>query len=182
MAHQDPSSRAIDGELLPTIAYVVLGMLQTGRSTGYAITSTASRSTRHFFAVSDGQVYPWLKRLVDCGLAEVHTETDRGRTRQVHELTAAGSDELRRWLALDEIPAYELRDEGLLKLFFSDALPVEGQRTLLDLLAERHNQAVRTLEAIRPVPDSPLGQLTLRHGIERHRWERDWYLAVRDSI
>ena len=39
----------------------------------------------------------------------------------MYELTEAGEAALQHWLAADAEPSYELRDEGMLKLFFSDS-------------------------------------------------------------
>ena len=41
----------------------------------------------------------------------------------MYELTPAGRAALETWLASDAELLYELRDEGMLKLFFSDSLP-----------------------------------------------------------
>ena len=47
-----------------------------------------------------------------------------GRRRTVYEITADGEEELKAWLR--QPPAtFEMREEGLLKLFFANALPRE---------------------------------------------------------
>ncbi|HEY1421381.1 MAG TPA: PadR family transcriptional regulator, partial [Candidatus Dormibacteraeota bacterium] len=56
-------------ELTPT-SYVLLGMLANGPQSGYDIKQLADISTRHFWAISYGQIYPELKRLVKAGLVK----------------------------------------------------------------------------------------------------------------
>src|ERR1700722_10871439 len=106
-------------DLTPT-GRVILGMLSLGRRTGYDIKQFVDKTTRHFWAASYGQIYPELKRLEDRGLIRGNPDPSGGRARTVYDLTDAGYAALRGWLDSDEAAAPELRDEGMLKLFFSD--------------------------------------------------------------
>jgi PadR family transcriptional regulator, regulatory protein AphA len=109
-------------DLTPT-GRVILGMLSLGKTSGYDIKQLVDKSTRHFWAASYGQIYPELRRLEEQGLVAGHEEPTGGRPRRVYALTQAGREALEGWLASDREPLYELRDEGMLKLFFSDVLP-----------------------------------------------------------
>src|SRR5438105_9171719 len=102
---------------------VILGMIAFGRRTGYDIKQLVDKSTRHFWAASYGQIYPELRRLEQQGLVWGRPEPSGGRARTVYELTDAGQRALAEWLESDRQLAYELRDEGMLKLFFSDIAP-----------------------------------------------------------
>src|SRR5881409_2062150 len=115
--HSSPST-----PLTPT-GRVILGMITLNRRTGYEIKQFVDKTTRHFWAASYGQIYPELKRLEDQGLITGSPDPSGGRARTVFELTAAGRDVLHGWLATEDLLASELRDEGMLKLFFSDSLP-----------------------------------------------------------
>src|SRR5947208_2564635 len=96
---------------------VILGMIAFGKRTGYDIKVFVDRTTRHFWAASYGQIYPELKRLEEQGLVRGQPEPSGGRARTVYELTEAGVAALEGWLSSDAEPLYELRDEGMLKLF-----------------------------------------------------------------
>src|SRR5438067_10143487 len=98
---------------------VILGMIAFGKQTGYDIKQLVDKSTRHFWAASYGQIYPELRRLEQQGLIRGRPEPTGDRARKVYELTEAGVDALRDWLSSGEEPLYEVRDEGLLKMFFS---------------------------------------------------------------
>jgi DNA-binding PadR family transcriptional regulator len=152
-------------ELSP-IAKVILGMIAFGKRTGYEIKQFVDRTARHFMAASYGQIYPELRRLEVRGLIAGKPRPSGGRARTVYELTAAGRAALERWLRSDEEPLFELRDEGMLKLFFSDALP---ERRIENLRAMRRRNGVKLaqLRALEPTaaqgPEG--GWLTLQLGI-----------------
>src|SRR2546421_10908850 len=106
-------------ELSPT-ARVLLGMIRKGRRTGYEIKQLVDVSTRFFWAASYGQISPELKRLEDEGLIEGEdAASSDGRQRKPYRLTKDGERALDGWLRSPNPPLLEMRDEGLLKLFFS---------------------------------------------------------------
>src|SRR3954453_19451255 len=106
-------------ELSPT-ARVLLAMIRSGRRTGYEIKQLVDVCTRFFWAASYGQIYPELRRLEAAGLIKGEDDPTGGRRRRAYSLTSAGDAALDEWLRSDEEPTYELRDESLLKLFFSN--------------------------------------------------------------
>src|SRR5919108_6072675 len=125
MYPDDISSRYIVD--LNRTAYVILGMLKLGKRTGYEIKALVDVSTRFFWAASYGQIYPELARLEELGLVRGERDPSDARRRKVYELTAAGEEALHEWLTSSEPPLREMRHEGALKLFFSDALDPEEQ-------------------------------------------------------
>src|SRR5436305_4248472 len=152
-------------DLTPT-GRVILGMLAMGKSSGYDIKQFVDKSTRHFWAASYGQIYPELKRLEDAGLIEGREEPTGGRARTVYNVTDAGRAALESWRASSEPLSYELRDEGMLKLFFSDALP-ERRPEIIREMRERAERKLAQLRAIRPHAEGgPTGpRLTLDLGM-----------------
>lgn len=128
---------------------VILGVLATGPRTGYDIKALTDRSTRFFWAASYGQIYPELKRLAGRGLVKGSDEPQGGRKRTVYGITAAGRDALAAWLNDGEM-THELRDEGLLKLFFA---AIQGPETAAAVVREKrdtHAGALAELRAIEP--------------------------------
>ncbi len=158
---------------------VVLGLIAFGKRTGYDIKAFVDKTTRYFWAASYGQIYPELKRLEDHGLVRGRPEPSGGRARTVYELTEAGWAALRAWLDSDEEPLYELRDEGMLKLFFSDSLP-ERRGEIVRAMRERHERKLVQLRAIEPfASQGPTGaQLTLQMGIGFTEWIIEWCEAT----
>jgi PadR family transcriptional regulator AphA len=165
-------------DLSPT-ARVILGMLAIGKDTGYDIKQLVDKSTRHFWAASYGQIYPELRRLEEQGLIRGRPEPTGGRRRTVYELTESGSQALNDWLLADDEPQWELRDEGMLKLFFSDVLP--GRRIdIVRAMRERMQQKLDQLRALTPSEAAEkVGPfMTLSLGIEITKRYIDWCEAA----
>jgi DNA-binding PadR family transcriptional regulator len=157
-------------------AYVVLGMIATGRRSGYAMSRTAKEATRFFWATSDGQIYPQLRKLSDDGFIDGEREQQGGRERIVYSLTPKGREALDEWLTSSERPSHELRDEGLLRLFFAEELSVAQLRDQIGVMVRRHERSLEVLEELAPkAGDRACALLTLRYGIDLHRWSVDWY-------
>jgi PadR family transcriptional regulator, regulatory protein AphA len=153
--------------LLTATGRVILGMLALGKRSGYDIKQFVDKSTRHFWAASYGQIYPELRRLEDQGLVRGRPEPSGGRARTVFELTEAGEAVLGDWLRSDLEPLYELRDEGMLKLFFSDFAGPQWRIENLRAMRERHERKLAQLRAIEPAARSGRAgpYLTLELGI-----------------
>ena len=156
------------------VEYVILGALSWGPRSGYEIKQLVDKSTRFFWAASYGQIYPELRRLEATGLIAGAADPQGGRRRTRYTLTPAGRARLREWL-LDESAGYELRDEGLLKLFFSRVLdPGEELEVLRALRADR--EAV--LDQLRGIERLGVARLSaalvLDYGIRNHEWMVDW--------
>ncbi|MBV9311291.1 MAG: PadR family transcriptional regulator [Solirubrobacterales bacterium] len=177
---------AIDAEAPPELSatgQVILGMIALGKQTGYDIKQLVDKSTRHFWAASYGQIYPELRKLEEKGLVRGSSEPSGGRARTVYELTAEGHRALEQSLAPSEEPLFELRDEGMLKLFFSDLAP---DRQLEIVVAIRRRQE-RKLEQLRAVgaamDDAPSGpRLTLAAGMAMTQAFLDWAKATEDRL
>jgi PadR family transcriptional regulator, regulatory protein AphA len=161
-------------ELSPT-GRVILGMIAFGKRTGYDIKTFVDRTARYFWAASYGQIYPELKRLEDQGLIRGKPEPSGGRARMVYDLTESGKTVLESWLGADKEPSYELRDEGMLKLFFSDSLP-ERRIEIVRAIRMREERDLAHLRSIEPhASKGPPGPyLTLQMGIGLTEWTIKW--------
>lgn len=124
-------------------SYLMLGMLRLGARSGYAIKKTADLSTKYFWPTSLAQVYPELARLEDAGLVSRSDDPHGGRTRSAYKLTDAGETALLTWLRSSRQAPVQVRDEGLLRLFFADALPPSDQITMVRRVRES-DQAAET--------------------------------------
>ena len=166
----------VDMSSLSPTARVILGLLAWRPRTGYEIKQVTDQSTRFFWGASYGQIYPELRRLETDGLVESREEP-RGRVpRRVFSLTRAGQEALDAWLEEPE-EAYEVRDEGLLKLFFGDLMSPEQR---LDLVRRRQGWFEESAALFRRIGDE-LGELdessetVLRYGIELMEWDAAWW-------
>jgi DNA-binding PadR family transcriptional regulator len=161
--------------LTPT-GRVILGMIALGRQTGYDIKQLVDRSTRHFWAASYGQIYPELRRLEEQGLVRGQSDPRGGRARTVYELTPAGAEALGAWLEPAPEPMFEVRAEGMLKLFFSDVGTPEQRLENLRAMREGHRRTLAQLEEL-AAKAGHMGtgpRMTLELGLGLHRWMLDW--------
>jgi DNA-binding PadR family transcriptional regulator len=173
-------------DVSPT-GYVILGMLRHQPRSGYEIKQVVDRSTRFFWAASYGQIYPELRKLAKAGLVEGEAQAQGGRKRTVHRLTAAGRKELRRWLSEDP-EVLEVRDEGLLKLFFASAVPPERAIATVEARQRYYERKLAQLREIEPRASAsaddgdPYPYIVLRYGIESSEWAIAWCERAREEL
>lgn len=105
--------------------YAILGMLSFGLKSGYDISRGIQNSTAYFWAESDGQIYPILKKLCKQGLVKLSEAKKSGKhDKKNYAITPLGKKALTAWL--ERSPAtYHYRNEFLLQLFFGRHLPTE---------------------------------------------------------
>jgi PadR family transcriptional regulator AphA len=155
--------------------YVVLGMTGLGARSGYEIKRMVELSIRFFWTISPAQVYPSLAKLEQAGLLTGRDEPQGNRPRRVYAQTPEGAAALQEWLTRSEAMPFELRDIGMVKLFFADSLRPADSEQLLTQVKSRSEQHVANLEAIRPEAEEtaragnkfPL--MTLEMGIAYHQ-------------
>ncbi len=155
--------------------WAVLGLIADRPRSGYDVKRIIDRSIRHFWAASYGQIYPELKRLEQAGWIAGDDAPRGGRARRIFRITPAGSEALGAWLA-GPTTRVEIRDESLLRLFFSDTSPREQA---LGLLAARREGYRQMLEYLRSLddgtgPDPPFVDLVYRWGLDYCEWGIEW--------
>jgi len=161
---------------LPNAAYVILGKLRVlGGGSGYDVKRDVDDALRFFWTISQAQIYPVLSDLERAGLVEGKAEPRGRRQRRVFNLTGDGEEALREWLREEEPLSFELRDEGMLKLFFADVLERDEALALVRRIRGRQERILARLETIEPravtAADAGVGfpLHTLRWGFAIHR-------------
>lgn len=172
---------------LSNTAYVILGALYERTRSGYDIKSFADSSTRHFWAVSYGQLYPELKRLLDAGLIEASDQPTGSRQRTLYRLTPLGADALAGWVSDTSSRSCELRDEMLVRLFFSDAVEPRTRSELAHNMADRHRALADDLRRkeghMGSTPEKcGMHREVLHFGIELHDFMAGWYDRLVDRL
>ena len=97
--------------------FIILGLLAHDTLSGYEIKQEIAKSTAHFWAESDGQIYPALNQLSEQGHIKCHESATGARSRKRYSLTPSGHQLLQEWLKKD-VERTMIRHELLLKLFF----------------------------------------------------------------
>lgn len=158
--------------LTPT-SYIVLGLVElSGQATPYEMKQATAASLGNFWTVQHAQFYTEPQRLAEAGLL-VEEREEGGRRRKRYRLTEAGHAALQDWRSEPTDELGELRDPGLLKLFFG-AAPVP----LAEAQLRAHREKLAAYERMRELsagrgPAGPLA--TLEAGIAHEReWVRFW--------
>lgn len=114
--------------------------------TGYDIKQVFVTTLSYIWDARESQIYTSLHTLEELGLVKSDIEFQRDRpNRRVYSLTAPGEADLQRWLA-EPVPERFLKDEFLVKLFFSgEASP----SVMLDLLTAHRDQVETMLRYCR---------------------------------
>ena len=157
-------------------APLVLGMVKKGRQTGYEIKRLVDVSVRFFWAGSPGQIYPELSRLESAGLLSCAKSPRGGRARNVYSLTEAGERALHAWLTDPSESAFELRNEGLLKVFFADCLSDEEAIAVVRAMRAQHEAILDGIRRATPAygPGRRFGYITWQYGLGLHGWIVEW--------
>jgi DNA-binding PadR family transcriptional regulator len=172
-----------DVTLAPT-ARVILGMVRMGKRTGYEIKQLVDVSARFFWTTSYGQIYPELKRLEKQGLVRGEADPTGGRSRTVYSLTRAGDAALDAWLSSPDELVWEMRDEGLLKLFFSEGRDPAELRDHLRSVRERSEAVAARLRELGPVAEGagPGPPMVREFGIALNEWLAGWWKRAEERI
>ncbi len=158
--------------LTPT-SYIVLGLLErAGESTPYDLKQLVAGSVGNFWSVPHSQLYAEPERLARGGFLRERREA-WGRRRRLYSVTERGHEALAAWRAEPTEDLPELRDPGLLKLFFGGE-----ERALAAVRRDAHRAKLAEYEARRELDtgEGPRGPWrTLDAGIAHEReWVRFW--------
>ena len=157
-------------ERLTSTSYLVLGLLaREGPSTPYSLERHVEATIGNFWTFPHTLLYSEPPRLAAMGMV-VEAREHEGRRRRVFAITAAGESALAAWLDRPSGASTELRDLGLLQLFFADLASAESRVQLAEQQLALHKQklaAYREDERLDRGPAMRAGQRT----VERWRGE-----------
>jgi DNA-binding PadR family transcriptional regulator len=132
---------------LTSTSYLVLGLLaREGPSTPYALKRHVAATLGHFWSFPHSLLYGEPSRLAGLGLLREERE-QAGRRRRVFAITEPGQVALAAWLARPSREPAELRDPGLLQLFFADLGPPEARAAIAEEQLAIHRAKLVDYEA-----------------------------------
>lgn len=169
----------IDGARLGPSSYLVLGFIaELGPSTPYDLKRAVARSVAYFWDFPHSQLYVEPERLAKLGLL-VEEQEEHGRRRRVFSITDAGRDALREWLEAPSDAQTEVRDLGLLKLYFADLTSAERVAQMAREQIAVHRQRLAEYDAMAEqmarFPTLHLHQVPIRMGyLHEEAWITFW--------
>jgi DNA-binding PadR family transcriptional regulator len=99
------------------IKFPMLGFLMDAELTGYDLKRRFQESVGFFYRVSDGSLYPALKKLARDKLVTMRTERHGKRARKVYAITPLGREHFLKMLAKPSPPVF-VHDEAQVKIYF----------------------------------------------------------------
>ncbi len=180
-------------EQLSPIACLVLGLLdREGPSTPYELKRHVAATLGHFWSFPHTLLYGEPTRLTGLGLLTEQRE-EGGRRRRIFTITEDGRAALRRWLSQPSQEPTELRDPGLLQLFFADLGPPEARLAIAAEQLAIHRAKLADYEEDQRVERGSLGAgpghrtaerwhgETVRMGLLYERAAVDFWAGVAES-
>ena len=152
---------------LTATSYVVLGLLDAcGGATSYELERQVAGTVGAFWSFPRSQLYSEPVRLAEAGFVTEQREPD-GRRRRTWSVTEQGRAALQQWLAEPTGAGTEIRDLGLLKLFFGAAASSpEHVRASARAQAEAHRRQLAVYEELAQIDGmDPHQRATLRLGL-----------------
>jgi DNA-binding PadR family transcriptional regulator len=162
---------------LTPVSYVVLGMVAEGATTSYDMKQKASRSVGYFWNFPHSQLYAEPAHLVELGLLDEEREAE-GRRRRVYSLTSAGRTALADWLREPTSEQPQIRDAGLLKLFFGDGMSADEIAALARAQEETHRARLAAYETIADSVENPNHAAVVRAGLLHERTFAEFWREV----
>jgi len=97
----------------------ILGILSEGPMSGYEIKRFFRDIIKNFWNVSDGQLYPTLRKMHEEGLIEKRVvEQEFTANKNVYSITQQGGERFKKWLCESVTKFEELKEPFVMKLFF----------------------------------------------------------------
>jgi PadR family transcriptional regulator, regulatory protein AphA len=154
-------------ERLTPTSYLVLGLLaREGPSTPYDLEQHVRATLGNFWSFPHTLLYSEPPRLAALDLVTETRETE-GRRRRVFAITPAGDAAMGAWLDRPSAASTELRDLGLLQLFFADLSTAEARLRLAEQQLATHQAKLavyeQDLRIERGLVGSRKGQRTVEH-------------------
>ena len=154
---------------LTSTSYLVLGLIEReGPSTPYELKRHVAATIGHFWTFPHALLYKEPPRLAGLGLLTEEREA-AGRRRRLFTITDHGRAAIQAWLAKPSQDSTELRDAGLLQLFFSDLGSSDDRRALAVAQLAIHRAALARYEDDRRAEGMPNGADSAARTVEHWR-------------
>ncbi len=170
------------------IKYILLGFLNYQPMTGYELKQTMDHSVSHFWHAYHSQIYTTLRQMEADGLVVSEFIHSQGQPdRRVYSLTDAGRAELKAWLDQSLTEMSPIKEELILRLFFSAGREKTAVLAELHLQRELHQKKLNEYYEIMTgtiaendksqpqlARDANFWRMTLKMGINYEKMYLEW--------
>ena len=118
------------------IKFILLGFLNYQPMTGYDLKQSIDSSTSHFWHAHHSQIYTTLRQMEQDGLVtSIYIKEEGQPDRRVYTITETGKQALAEWLGQSMTEATQIKEELLVRIFFSARR--DPQEVLAELRLQR---------------------------------------------
>jgi len=166
-----PARSALEFDKTPPrmdVKFPILGFLMEAEATGYDLKQRFQDPVGFFYRISDGSIYPALKKLAGDGLVKLRTERRGRRARKVYAITPRGRAHFIKMLREPAQPLFVF-DESQVKIYFAEREP---EIALEHMERSRRDDEERTAILIEMVAEmrrsgaSPIRRFVIELGCE----------------
>ena len=127
-----------------SLRHAILGIVSARPMTGYELIRTFANSVAYTWAAGQAQIYPELHKMEHEGLLTAQAASRGASEKRVYSITAAGGEELRRWVeATTRYPAE--RDVARLRATYLELAPATS-RTFFEQHLAHYTALLEKLE------------------------------------
>ncbi|HBV98737.1 MAG TPA: hypothetical protein DEF36_17105 [Desulfotomaculum sp.] len=176
-----------------SLKYALLGFLNYADMTGYELKQHFDSSIQHFWNAKLSQIYPALSQMEKDGLLVMEVEYQEQRpNRKVYKITAAGRQELKRWVGTT-MELQSVREAFLVQVFFMAQLDRESALGVMRHQLEQYRKRLENYHLFKKsfsevVPaevfkeDAVFWELTLDAGIKYGTAAVEWVEEAIEKI
>lgn len=123
------------------LKYILLGFIWQKPSTGYELKQVLDNSTGYFWHAYHSQIYTTLRKLEQDGLITTHVKNGNDHlTRRICRITPTGQEELLEWLNDPLMETSKMKEDLLVRVFFSGVRSTPEVEAELRLQRKLHEQ------------------------------------------
>jgi DNA-binding PadR family transcriptional regulator len=172
------------GALKIDIKFPVLGFLMESAMTGYDLKRRFQDSVGFFYRVSDGSLYPGLKKLARDKLVTMRTERRGKRARKVYAITPLGREHFLTMLSEPSPPLF-VHDEAQVKIYFGHHNPdaaMAHMRRMREFDLMRADQLEALVEEMKSRGESPFHKVLVEIGQQLSAFKATMFVKLEKAM
>jgi DNA-binding PadR family transcriptional regulator len=178
-------ARTRDGAALRIdIKFPVLGFLMDAEMTGYDLKRRFQDSVGFFYRVSDGSIYPALKKLARDKLVTMRTERRGKRARKIYAITPVGREHFLKMLAEPSPPVF-VHDEAQVKIYFGHHDPdaaMAHMRSMREFDRMRAEDLATLIDQMKARGESPFRKVLVEIGQQLSAFKAEMFIKLEKAM
>ena len=166
------------------IKFPLLGFLMDGEMTGYDLKRRFEDSVGFFYRVSDGSLYPGLKKLARDKLVTMRTERRGKRARKIYAITPLGRELFLKMLAEPSPPLF-VHDEAQVKIYFGHHNPDAAMahlRRMQQFDRLRSDQLADLIDQMKLRGESPFHKVLVEIGRQLSVFKAEMFVKLEKAM